>query len=154
MHLSEDLQVFFFLPVNVFWVQPRWCKTSQELRIAALRVVGCQGVKVFLLKICHYNYFCHYCHLYYYHNLSLSCHNLIILVLHDLSFWVWLQFDLSSVVNTNKSEELESEGIKNKQDIKVLEEVIAELTKDKPQLQKAQTEPEDNNTNPGHEDTK
>ena len=25
-------------------------KTSQELRIAALRVVGCQGVKVFLLK--------------------------------------------------------------------------------------------------------
>ena len=74
--------------------------------------------------------------------------------MHDLSFWVWLQFDLSSVVNTNKSEELESEGIKNKQDIKVLEEVIAELTKDKPQLQKAQTEPEDNNTNPGHEDTK
>ena len=25
-------------------------KTLQELRIAALRVVGCQGVKVFLLK--------------------------------------------------------------------------------------------------------
>ena len=53
----------------------------------------------------------------------------------------------------NKSEELEKQGIKNKQDIKVLEEVIAELTKDKPQLQKAQTETEENNTNAGHEDT-
>ena len=45
-------------------------KTSQELRKAALRVVGCQGVKVFFTKRCHYNYFCHYCHFYYYHNLS------------------------------------------------------------------------------------
>ena len=45
-------------------------KTSQELRKAALIVVGCQGVKVFLTKRCHYNYFCHYCHFYYYHNLS------------------------------------------------------------------------------------
>ena len=48
-------------------------------------LVGCQGVKVFFTKRCHYNYFCHYCHFYNYHNLS---------------FWVWSQFDLSSFVTT------------------------------------------------------
>ena len=57
-------------------------KTSQELRKAALRVVGCQGVKVFLLKdviittsvtivifitITIYYCHCHYCHYQYCH---------------------------------------------------------------------------------------
>ena len=36
---------FFLLKREAFQI-----KTSQELRKAALRVVGCQGVKVFLLK--------------------------------------------------------------------------------------------------------
>ena len=61
-------------------------QTSQELRIAALRVVGCQSVNVFLLKdviittsvttvifitITIYYCHCHYCHCHYCHKKNL-----------------------------------------------------------------------------------
>ena len=73
-------------------------KTLQELQKAALRVTllsRCQGV---FTKRCHYNFFCHYSHFYYYHNLSFWVVTIyFFLVLHDLSFWDWLQ-DLLSFV--------------------------------------------------------
>ena len=44
--VSKNIWPKMFLNVS----KQQQLKTSQELRIAALRVVGCQGVKVFLLK--------------------------------------------------------------------------------------------------------
>ena len=65
-------------------------KTSQELRIATRRVVGCQDVQGVFTKRCHYNYFCNYCHFYYYHNLS--CWVVTIL------FFSFAQFEFLSLV--------------------------------------------------------
>ena len=49
--------------------------------------------KVFFTKRCQYNYFCHYCNFYYYHNLRFWVVTIkFFLVLHNLSSWVLPQF--------------------------------------------------------------
>ena len=70
----------------------------QELRIAALRVVGCQGVKVFSLKdviiTTSVNTVIFITITIWVFELS----QFFFLVLYNLSFWVWSQFDLSNFV--------------------------------------------------------
>ena len=78
-------------------------KTSQELRIAALRVVGCQSIKVFLLKdviittsvttvifITITIYYCHrhYCHCHYCHTKKFESQIFIFYFFHKIFFLV------------------------------------------------------------------
>ena len=63
---------------------PKHCKSCEKL---PWELVGCQGVKVFFTKRCHYNYFCHYCNFYYHHNLSFWVVTIFFLFLHNLSFF-------------------------------------------------------------------
>ena len=73
-------------------------KTLQKLRKAALRVgrlSRCQGV---FTKRCHYNYSVTTVIFITITIWVFELSQFFFLVLHDLSFWVWLQLDLSSFV--------------------------------------------------------
>ena len=91
LSLKKTLNVMFLVVENLQFFGHLW-KTSQESRKAALRKSHrLSRCRIVLTKRCHYNYCCHYCHYYYYNNLSFEfCHN--------FAFWALLQFEFLSFV--------------------------------------------------------